>query len=142
MVGKEKYLVYFRMGVIVFLTFELSIDLLNGASFIEAPDLTKWGLWITFITFVTGLFSCMPVQDFDSPETYRITKNKPVMAWKLFTICFETALLFEISVTIVFWSLLTNSLKLADLGWKRKTSLIMDHFFPLLALLIDYSMNC
>jgi len=45
-------------------------------------------------------------------------------------------------VTLVFWIVLKDVIQITDKNWEKEINHIMDHSFPLAALLIDYSMNC
>lgn len=70
------------------LTFEISLDMVNGGTFLEVPDITKWSLWMTYLAFTIGLFSSAPCPKLEE------NKNDPLMSWKWFTVVFEIALLF------------------------------------------------
>ena len=56
---------------------------------------------------------------------------------------FQLALLIEIVVTILFWTVIikSNPFEL-NLNWRRRVNLVMDHIVPLIALGGEYWMNC
>ena len=70
-------------------------------------------------------------------------------AWKFWTFLYQIAIILEIAITAVFWSILYPDpsvdicKKSAPLGFHdlRCVNLLGDHSLPLLYLLIDYTYN-
>ena len=75
--GKEHIVILNRVFWIVILTFQLSIDKLTYGNFGDTLKLMqKWGLWFTYMTFLTGLFACSP-QPNDATVLLKSYKNSP-----------------------------------------------------------------
>lgn len=139
--GRERWLVYQRMFWIVVLTFELSVDRSDGGTSFEVADLSKWSLWLTYATFVLGLFACAPPVE-KTKQEYQRTRSSPCQSWKMFTVLFELSFLVSIVITLVYWTMIHEGKYMREFTWKRKVDLIMNHSVPLVAMLTDYSMNC
>jgi hypothetical protein len=70
------------------LTFQLSIDKLEHGSFGDTMKyMQKWGVWLTYLTFMTGLFACTPPPN-DASVLLKSYRNSPLQAWKWFTVLF------------------------------------------------------
>ena len=106
MKGKEKGLVYMRMGWFLLLTVEICIGNSDGGQYYGLADLTKWGLYCTYFTMLLGLFACKPIKNIGDKSAYTASKNKLFQSWKWFSILFELSLLIEIVITVMFWTIL------------------------------------
>lgn len=103
--------------------------------------ISKWCTWMTYLLFVTGLYSCSPLPT-DSTVLLKSYKNNPMQSWKWFTILFEVLITLEIWVCFVFWVFFAKTVfKNNSLDWKTKTSTVMEHVVPLLALSTEFLMS-
>ena len=136
--GKEHYLVVFRLVAFLMLTVEGCLDMYShGGPWADIRYVTKWGFWMTWICFAAGLFSIEPPATGDKALLKKF-KYSPWRAWKWQTLLFEIALTFQIMITIVYWTLLFKSTFQPGKTLTAKFSLVLDHFLPLLLLLIEY----
>lgn len=65
--------------------------------------LTKWGLWVTIITLLLGLFQS-PYKRTRAANPKKYSKYNPLALWKLYTVLYQFALINNVLITIVFWS--------------------------------------
>ena len=110
---------------------------------------------MTFFTLVAGSFvtnyEAEPIEDFNYQDlNFHHFKYTPFRAWKWYIFLFETSLIYEIIITIIFWSLLFPA-KLDE--WNglvpdkkipsdlSKLSTVLDHSAPLGLLLFDFMYN-
>lgn len=105
---RETLVVYTRILLLFVMTFEICVDLSQGASQIELPDFSKWGLWMTYVTFIFSLLSVNPLPE-KFKHDFNAIRNNPFYAWKWFTVLFEVSLLSEFVLTIVFWTSIHSS---------------------------------
>jgi hypothetical protein len=100
----------------------------------------KWGLWLTYLTFMTGLFACDPPPT-DASVLLKSYKNSPFQAWKWFTILFEMSLTLEIIITVLYWTILHKDANTLSVDWKVQTNLYMDHIIPIIALICEFFLS-
>ena len=116
--GKEYIVILHRVFWVVILTFQLSIDKLQHGTFgNEIKYMQKWGLWLTYLTFMTGLFACDPPPT-DATVLLKSYRNSPFQAWKWFTILFEMSLTLEIIITVLYWTILHKDANTLSVDWK------------------------
>ena len=116
--GKEYIVILHRVFWVVILTFQLSIDKLQHGTFgNEIKYMQKWGLWLTYLTFMTGLFACDPPPT-DAMVLLKSYRNSPFQAWKWFTILFEMSLTLEIIITVLYWTILHKDANTLSVDWK------------------------
>ena len=96
---------------------------------------------MTYFTFITGLFSCNPLITRDRRQ-FKQYANRLLLSWKFFIILFQLSFLITITITVVYWGMIHQTINMQHLNWKRKLSLYMDHSVPPCALLSDYLLGC
>ena len=62
----------------------------------------------------------------------------PCRAWKWNMVTFEVAMTFELVSVVAYWSLIHDDVWRPNSKLLSKMTLVLDHFLPLLLLLIDY----
>ena len=99
--------------------------------------LTKWGLFLTPVCLILGLFA--------KPSMSNVKNTKRCRVWKFWIFLYELLLLMELFISLFFWTVLywilpycTHS---TGFGRIRCVKIIGDHVFPTLCLLVDYSYN-
>lgn len=107
---------------------------------------------MTFFTFVIGSFvtnyEAEPIEDFNYQDlNFHHTKYTPFRAWKWYIFLFEASIIFELIITIFFWSVLYKDV---SEKWEKdpssysewhKWSTRLDHSAPLGLLVFDYMFN-
>ena len=111
-------------------------------SWVEVPDsfkyFTLWGVCISETYF--SILMIAYIVDYFSKHEERKYKNpySPFRMWKWVTFLFQTAFLWEIAITTIYWGMLwwyeTHSVKTFFNECK-------DHLMPFLILLTDYIIN-
>ena len=109
----------------------------HGGPWPDIRFLTKWGMWMTWLCFLTGLFNLDPPVQGDK-ALLKSHKYSPFRAWKWHMLLFECALTFELMICSVYWPLLFKDTWFDYVKINRKISMAMDHSVPLFLLLIEY----
>ena len=100
---------------------------------------TEWGLAITAIYFTIVLVAYIE---------YYVTMNKPkklenayspFKLWKWVSFLFQAAILWEIIITLVFWTILWPGY--SNHSFHYLIIEMMYHLFPVVYLIIDFCMN-
>ena len=120
------------------ITIQESLDMYShGGPWPDIRFLTKWGIWLTWLCFLIGMFALEPIPQGDR-ALLKSYKYSPFRAWKWHLILFECAFTLELVITGVFWSLLYTDVYNPNWNARRKASMIMDHSVPLGLLLFEY----
>ena len=87
--GKEHLVTLLRAFWVVMFTFEISVNSYaeGGAIYNSFPFLSKWALWLTYLTQLVALFATNTPQP-ESAALSKTYKNHPLFAWKWYTILF------------------------------------------------------
>jgi hypothetical protein len=100
---------------------------------------TNWGVTMTELYFTTILLSyavqrCGKEQD--------RTPYAPCKMWKFVTYLFQTAITWEVIITIVYWALLWPTETHANHGiWYDFKRTCLVHLLPLIYLTVDFILN-
>ena len=104
---------------------------------------TNWGILFTTISstfiflytirFENGYLTTKTQDNYAPLSLY-----SPWQVWKWGMFCFETALTFELIVTLFFWAVLFPDMTESD---KSDPFEFIDHIAPIVILIIEYSFN-
>jgi hypothetical protein len=119
---------------------QVCFSVYNDHPFIEDfLFLTKWGLFLTTITFILG--------NLMRPNRSNVRNSNRCSLWKVWTFLFQVSFLMEFTITGMFWSMLyadmpeCNSTAPKGIHNIRCVTLLGDHCLPLFCLLVEYSYN-
>ena len=128
---------------LVIFTFEISVNCYNmgGAVYQSIPYFSKWGLWMTYICYIIGLFSTYPPKDDAKSLT---SYNSPFCAWKWYIMLFELSLVIGIFNFFSYWTILHNDMwndESVKKGFAGRFGLVTDHILPQIALILEWFMT-
>jgi hypothetical protein len=101
---------------------------------IDFEFFTTWGVIMTFVCMSCSLY----VQLANKPK-----KQHSLCAWKVYIFLFEQALVYEVIITGLFWTVLFDSMinrPIFQDPW-QKLGLKMHHSLPMLLLTADYTIS-
>lgn len=100
---------------------------------------TEWGLAITAIYFTIVIVAYIEFFLTMKQPKKLTDPYSPFRLWKWVTFLFQAALLWEIIITLVYWSILWPGE--SDHSLQSLIDEMMFHLFPCVYLIIDFCMN-
>lgn len=123
----------FRCISLIILLFWFISEFIVKENAYQLVAFTIWGLIASILSFMLLIL-----------HSYNRKRKKTwyhQWLWRTALLLFETAIVWEIVITIVFWSILYKDVKSFIFGGIDDFNMHFDHIFPVVFLLIEFSTN-